>query len=382
MQSGCYSGVEASDLDGNLSFSPGEFVQRQQSLPNVGSVHYPVSSLTKSPQATLIPNCKDISLQVSSRGASRIEYSTSYTNLKTGVATKTGNAMHSKRLSQSFIANSNGSHKNRPINISQLRQQSLPASLTTSKSVSQKGKQGNSYKKMMSGPSLTSIHHRREQRQRRQQAPIPSKLSPQQEPLLKKRCGANPSQKFSSNGGSSQRKLSLASSPLHAGIRRCSSNSNGMGCSGEIEIAQVQLLPKVDDSSRKTAGCEEFDAASLFPNLKSCRQYRECKDAKFQLKLQRRSIEVQLPTTSTKVAGDSRKLKISSPNAAKKKHHFHKSEEAKLKRRKSLNHGSSVKTKKSSITRSKQTSSLSPASEDGKLLYITKRRYVCLHFTF
>ena len=370
MQSSCSGFGNGHGAGGGVLFSD-NFV-RQRSLPN-GGAPYPASFVTKSPQAT------NYNRSCTSQIVSRSGYT------KAGASATTSNGKQLKR--PSTIANLSGNSKARP-NVSQLRQQSLPTSLTKSKSSklsassttagSQSGSDSHkvrqNQKLRMSGPSLTSLHLTRRDQQRWQQS-IPSKSSPKQ-PLLDKRLGIM-SQKCVRDRGSAQRKISFGNSPLHTGACRSSSASEKTACGSEIEITQVQFdldkLPKVESGSRKssisTLGSAEFEEESLFPDSRAQCQCKECRDAKLQPKLKRRSIEIHLPTTSMSVAGTN-KPKCCPPSTAKcsnceeKKHRSSKSEERQTRGRKSLNYQACGVRRE--MSRIRKTSSLSAASDDGK----------------
>ena len=361
MQSGvCSGGVLFSD----------KFVQ-QRSLPNGGAT-YPVSFMTKKSHATN-SNRKDTLRPVppsTSQNASR--------STKTEASATTSKGKQSKR--PSTIADLSGDNKARP-NVSQLRQQSLPASLTKSKSskfsntssTSQSG--SNSHKarqnrKLMSGPSLTSFHFARRDQQRWQQS-IPSKSSPKQ-PLLDKRLGII-SQRCVRDKESVQRKLSFGNPPLHTGAHRSSSASEKTACGSEIEITQVQFdldkLPNVKMGSRRssisTLGSAEFEEMSLFPDSRAHCQCKDCRDAKLRPKLKRRSIEVHLPTASLSTNGLKKPTScpVNTAKCSEKKHPSSIHEEGQTRGRKSLSHQAhSVRRETSRI------SSLSAASDNGKLI--------------
>ena len=368
MQSSC-SGVSNGGC--GVLFSD-KFVQ-QRSLPNGGTT-YPASFMTKNPHATN-SNCKDILRHVPPSTSQIISHS------KTGASATTSNGKQPKRPSS--IANLSGDNKAHP-NISQLRQQSLPASLTKSKgsklstsSISQSG--SNSHKarqnrKLMSGPSLTSLHLARRDQQRWQQS-IPSKSSPKQ-PLLNKRLGIT-SQMCVRDRGSVQRKLSFGNVPLHTDAHRSSSALEKTTCGSEVEITQVQFdldkLPKVERGSRKssisTLGSTEFEEASLFPDSRAHCQCKDCRDAKLWPKLKRRSIEVHLPTTSLSTSRLKKPTSCSAnaashSNCVEKRHPSSRNDDRQSRTRKSPSHQARSVRRESS--RIRKTSSLSSASDDGK----------------
>ena len=388
MQSSC-SGPPISGHDHGGRLFSDKFV-RQRSVPaSGGAVTYPFIETKSRPQATSSINRTCTSQIVSRR-------SPGCTTKSGSSATTLSNGKQCKK--PSTIANSSGSSRARP-NVSQLRQQSLPSSLTKSKSTklstssttASSQQSGSSLhkaaarqnQKLMSGPSLTSLHLARRDQQKWQQS-IPSKSSPKQ-PLLDKRLGIT-SQKYvrERNSTAHQRKISHGDSPLHShGAHRSSSASEKIACGSEIEITQVQFdldkLPKVESGSRKSSistlgsGSAEFEEASLFPDS-NC-QCRECRDAaKLQPKLRRRSIEVHLPTTSTSLsAADSAKKSKCIPPAPstekyyeEKKHRCSKSEERQTRSRRSLNHNHRACGVRREVSRIRKTSSLSTASDDGK----------------
>ena len=352
MQSSC-SGV--SNVTGGVLFSD-KFV-RQRSLPN-GRAPYTASLANRSSQAAS-SNRKDVpSSRVTPQTVSR------YTRTSHGPSATSSNGKQSKRPSS--LANVSGDSKARP-NISQLRQQSLPASLTKSKSstctagTSAGSRSGsNSHKarhrqnmRLMSGPSLTNVHLRRGQRW---QQSIPSKSSPKQ-PLLDKRHGVT-SQRCIRCRSSVQQILSFGDSPVHTGAHRGGSGTEKTACSSEMEITQVHFdldkLPKVESRSRRSSRVH-------------C-QCRECKDTILRPKLKRRSVEVHVPTASSSANGLKRcpANAAKCPNSVEKKQRSSSTEERGARGRKSLSHssiyakdGCSVRRETSKI---RKTSSL---SDDG-----------------
>jgi hypothetical protein len=152
----------------------------------------------------------------------------------------------------------------------------------------------------------------------------------------------------------------------------------------EIEITQVQFdldkLPRVESGSRKssisTQGSAEFEEVCLFPDSirrANCR----CRGPKLQPKLKRRSIEIHLPrTTSLNVADGVKKSKYLPPAPSiekleEKRHRCSKSEERLTRSRRSgFNHDHQACRVKREMSRIRKISSLSAASDDGKLILI------------
>lgn len=402
MQSSCSGQVSSrpSGGHGGVLFSD-DFV-RQRSLPanqNEGATYSASIIKSKSPRETNSTNRACTSHLTVSRSH---DQPAGYTNTKTDPSrsAKTSNGKQSNCKRPSTIANLNGSNKTRP-NVSQLRQQSLPTSLTKSKSskfcmpssgttaVSARSQAGsNSHKarqnqKLMSGPSLTSLHLARRDQQRWQQS-IPSKSSPKQ-PLLDKRLRITTQKCVRDRGNTQTRKISFGDSPLHsdhvAARKSRSSSAAEMSAGGsEIEITQVQFdldrLPKVDStcgsrkSSISTLSSAEFEEMSLFPDsMRAHCRCKECRDAKLQPKLKRRSIEIHLPTSSVGTKQSLKRRPSTIISAAKcsnyegKKHRSSKGEERQTGGIRSLNHQAcSLKRETSRI---RETSSLSAASDDG-----------------
>ena len=393
MQSSC-SGPPISSHDYGRRLFSDKFV-RQRSVPasgGPGADTYPFIETKNRPQATSSINRTCTSQIVSRQSPGCITKQGSS-------ATTLSNGKQCKR--PSTIANSSGSSRARP-NVSQLRQQSLPTSLTKSKSsklstsntTSTAGSQQNGSslhkaaaarqnQKLMSGPSLTSLHLARRDQQKWQQS-IPSKSSPKQ-PLLDKRLGIT-SQKCARerNSAAHQRKFSHGGSSLHShGAHRSSSASEKTACGGsEIEITQVQFdldkLPKVESGLRKSSistlgsGSAEFEEVGLFPD--SNYRCRKCRDAtKLQPKLKRRSIEIHLPmtTASLSAADGAKKSKCIPPAPSTERHEekrcrCSKSEERQTRSRRSLNHNHRACGVRREVSRIRKTSSLSTASDDGK----------------
>ena len=391
MQSSC-SGPPISSHDYGRRLFSDKFV-RQRSVPasgGPGADTYPFIETKSRPQATSSINRTCTSQIVSRR-------SPGCTTKQGSSATTLSNGEQCKR--PSTIANSSCSSRARP-NVSQLRQQSLPSSLTKSKSSklstsnTTAGSQQNDSslhkaaarrnQKLMSGPSLTSLHLARRDQQKWQQS-IPSKSSPKQ-PLLDKRLGIT-SQKCARerNSAAHQRKFSHGGSPLQShGAHRSSSASEKTACGGsEIEITQVQFdldkLPKVESGSRKSSistlgsGSAEFEEVGLFSD--SNYQCRKCRDAtKFQPKLKRRSIEIHLPmtTASLSAADGAKKSKCIPPAPSteryeEKRCRCSKSEERQTRSR-SLSHNHRACGVRREVSRIRKTSSLSTASDDGKFI--------------
>ena len=404
MQSSCsgppISSHDYGDVPSRRLFSD-KFV-RQQSVPaSRGAAADTYPFIKSRPQATSSINRTCTSQIVSRR-------SPGCTTKQGSSATTLSNEKQCKR--PSTIANSSGSSRARP-NVSQLRQQSLPTSLTkskisklnTSNTTSTAGSQQNGSslhraaarqnQKLMSGPSLTSLHLARRDQQKWQQS-IPSKSSPKQ-PLLDKRLGIT-SQKCARerNSAAHQRKFSHGSSPLHShGAHRSSSASEKTACGGsEIEITQVQFdldkLPKVESGSRKSSistlgsGSAEFEEVGLFPD--SNYRCRKCRDAtKFQPKLKRRSIEIHLPmtTASLSAADGAKKSKCIPPAPSTEKYEekrcrCSKSEEGQTRSRRSLSHNHQACGVRREVSRIRKTSSLSTASDDGKFMRFISHWYI------
>lgn len=287
-------------------------------------------------------------------------------------------------------------------NLSQFRQQSLPPRLTKSKSITSPGyssqTHSSSYKarqnvKLMSGPSLTSLHLRREQLHRQQS--IPSKSSPNQ-PLLEKRHAIT-SQKCVR--ASVQQVPLFCESPLHTDVHLVGGTRKAV-CSGGMEITQVNFeldkLPLVESRrSSVSLPCSalELEETNQSSESGSHHQRKKSRDLKSQPKRKRMSIEVHLPSSSSK---DGNKFKGHSDSngfstkATKHsnteiKRHLSLTEKRQSRASMSLDYSSACKKRDGSVKRyalgSKQTDSLAGATYEGMFMSVYRMycAYTCMY---